>query len=91
MSIVPANQRTVLIANDDTITDLDLNLLVERHESSGALATMMLTHYQSQFGVVEVGDDDFVQSFIEKGLLPVWINAGVYLFDRSIEANRGWS
>jgi NDP-sugar pyrophosphorylase family protein len=45
----------------------------------------MLTRYPSQFGVVEVGDDDLVAGFIEKGMLPIWINAGVYLFDRSIE------
>jgi NDP-sugar pyrophosphorylase family protein len=45
----------------------------------------MLTRYPSQFGVVEVGDGDLIEGFVEKGMLPIWINAGVYLFDRSIE------
>jgi NDP-sugar pyrophosphorylase family protein len=86
MSMVPTEESTVLVANGDTITDLDLALLRERHESTGAMATLMLTGYRSQFGVVEVGDDELVQGFIEKGILPIWINAGVYLFDRLIES-----
>jgi NDP-sugar pyrophosphorylase family protein len=34
---------------------------------------------------VEVGNDDVIVGFVEKGMLPIWINAGVYLFDRAIE------
>jgi NDP-sugar pyrophosphorylase family protein len=83
--MVPPCERTVLVTNGDNITDLDLSLLVQRHESSGAIATMMLTRYPSQFGVVEVGDDNLIKCFKEKGMLPIWINAGVYLFDRAIE------
>jgi NDP-sugar pyrophosphorylase family protein len=86
MSMVPEDESSVLVTNGDNITNLDLSLLLERHESSGALATLMLTPYQSQFGVVEVGDDDVIEGFIEKGLLPIWINAGVYIFARSIES-----
>jgi NDP-sugar pyrophosphorylase family protein len=85
MSMVPREESHVLVTNGDNITDLDLGLLTERHVSAGATATLMLTRYPSQFGVVEVGDDDLVAGFIEKGMLPIWINAGVYLFDRSIE------
>jgi NDP-sugar pyrophosphorylase family protein len=82
---VPADENPVLVTNGDTITDLELSLLMKRHDSTDALATLMLTRYPSQFGVVEVGDDDLVDGFVEKGMLPVWINAGVYLFDRAIE------
>ena len=85
MSLVPADENPILVTNGDTVTDLELSLLMERHDSTGALATLMLTRYPSQFGVVEVGDDDLVDGFVEKGMLPVWINAGVYLFDRAIE------
>ena len=34
----------------------------------------------------ESDDRRMVTRFIEKGSLPFWINAGVYLFDRQIEA-----
>lgn len=85
LSMVPMDEDPVLVTNGDNITDLDLTLLLEKHRTSGALATLMLTGYPSQFGVVEVGDDDWVEGFVEKGMLPIWINAGVYLFDRAIE------
>jgi NDP-sugar pyrophosphorylase family protein len=86
MSLVPLDEYPVLVTNGDNVTDLDLGLLMDRHDSTGALATLMLTRYPSQFGVVEVGDDDLVEGFVEKGMLPIWINAGVYLFDRAIES-----
>ena len=46
---------------------------------------MMLTPFQSQYGVVEVGESDMVTTFVEKGRLPMWINAGIYVFAREIE------
>ncbi len=86
MSLVPVDEGRVLVTNGDNVTDLDLNLLVERHESTGAIATVMLTGYPNQFGVVEVGYDCLIKSFVEKGSLPIWINAGIYVFERTIES-----
>jgi NDP-sugar pyrophosphorylase family protein len=85
LSIVPADQNPVLITNGDNITDLALKTLLDRHSETGAMATMTLTRYPSQYGVVELGDGNLVEGFVEKGLLPVWINTGIYLFDREIE------
>jgi len=85
MAMLPREEGTVLVTNGDNITDLDLNNLKDRHKTTGALATIMLTRYPSQFGVVEVGEGDLIEDFVEKGMLPIWINAGVYLFDRAIE------
>ena len=85
MAMLPREERTVLVTNGDNVTDLDLNHLKDRHKTTGALASLMLTRYPSQFGVVEVGEGDLIEDFVEKGMLPIWINAGVYLFDRAIE------
>jgi NDP-sugar pyrophosphorylase family protein len=46
---------------------------------------MMLVPYPSQYGVVEAGNDQLVTAFVEKGALPFWINAGIYVFDRGIQ------
>jgi NDP-sugar pyrophosphorylase family protein len=86
MSLVPDDEERVLVTNGDNVTDLDLDLLIDRHVSTGAIATVMLTRYPNQFGVVEVGDDDLIEGFVEKGSLPIWINAGIYIFERTIES-----
>jgi NDP-sugar pyrophosphorylase family protein len=86
LSMVPANTKNVLVANGDVITNQPLEPIAELHENSGSMGTMMLVPYPSQYGVVESDDQDIVTQFIEKGNLPFWINAGVYLFDRQIES-----
>ena len=64
------------MTNGDNLTSLRLDDLVSLHFARNAVATMMLTPFQSQYGVVEVGESDMVTSFVEKGRLPLWINAG---------------
>ena len=86
LSMVPANAKNVLVANGDVITNQLLEPIAELHENSGSMGTMMLVPYPNQYGVVESDDQDIVTQFIEKGSLPFWINAGVYLFDRQIES-----
>ena len=86
LSMVPADTENVLVVNGDTITNQPIAPIVELHEKSNAMGTMMLVPYPSQFGVVESNDESVVTQFIEKGRLPFWINAGVYLFDRQIES-----
>jgi NDP-sugar pyrophosphorylase family protein len=86
LSLVPKDAKNVLVANGDIITNQPLAPIADLHEKSGAMGTMMLVPYPSQYGVVESDDQDVVTKFIEKGRLPFWINAGVYLFDRQIES-----
>ena len=76
----------MLVANGDIITNQSLKPMIRLHEQSQAVGTMMLVPYPSQYGVVESNDQNIVTQFIEKGRLPFWINAGVYVFDRSIES-----
>ncbi|MDA1279414.1 MAG: nucleotidyltransferase family protein [Chloroflexi bacterium] len=86
LSSVPEGAAKVLVANGDIITNQPLKPIAELHARSGAMGTMMLVPYLSQYGVVESNDKHIVTRFIEKGRLPFWINAGVYLFDRKIES-----
>ena len=86
LSQVPADAKNVLVANGDVITNQPLAPIAELHEKSSAMGTMMLVPYPNQYGVVESDDQSVVTKFIEKGGLPFWVNAGVYLFDRQIES-----
>lgn len=85
LSQVPGDAGTVLVTNGDNVTDLDLTIMMDIHREADALATMMLVQYPSQYGIVETDDNGMVTQFVEKGRLPFWINAGIYLFERSIE------
>ena len=86
LSTVPDDEELVLVVNGDIVTDQPVADLVSLHRDKNAIATMTVVPYPSQYGIVEVADDGLVTSFVEKGKLPSWINAGVYIFDRSIES-----
>ena len=84
MKILPEGVGTILVTNGDNVTNQPLSELYELHVSLNVVATMMLVPFRSQYGVVEISKSGLVEKFVEKGNLPLWINAGVYLFDRSI-------
>ena len=77
---IPSNESLVVATNGDIITAQPLQPLVEAHQASGALATIMLTPFLSPYGIVNVADDNRIVGFEEKPQLPYWINAGVYVF-----------
>ncbi|MEX0925470.1 MAG: nucleotidyltransferase family protein [Dehalococcoidia bacterium] len=85
LGLVPSSVELVLVTNGDNMTNQPVAELVHLHHGKNALATMMLVPFQSPYGVVEVDNESYVSAFIEKGRLPFWINAGVYVFAREIE------
>jgi len=80
---------TALVANGDCFFEADLNQMLAWHESRKADATILLTKVDdtSRFGSVDTDATGTVRAFTEKGSEgPGWINAGVYLLQRSIIA-----
>ncbi|MCL6641646.1 MAG: hypothetical protein K6T92_09790 [Candidatus Rokubacteria bacterium] len=73
----------VLATNGDVITNLRLGPVLAHHLHSGGLATLVLTPYVSQYGLVEVNAEDRVIAFHEKPTLPYWVNAGIYVLSRA--------
>lgn len=86
MCLVPQDVDDVIVVNGDVLTDQPLAPLVQMKREHGSMAAITLIPYVSQFGVVLVSDDDVVTSFAEKTELPFWINGGIYVLDREIEA-----
>ena len=84
LGMVPGSERTVLALNGDILTTQELGPLVKLHHQRKALATVMLTPYPSAYGVVDVDPSGRVLAFREKGELPYWINAGIYVLDTAI-------
>jgi NDP-sugar pyrophosphorylase family protein len=76
----------VYALNGDELVDVDLAGLLEAHRTGGAVATITVARPKSQFGLVDVDDDDVVRGFEEAGRVPYWVNCGNYvLSEEAIE------
>jgi NDP-sugar pyrophosphorylase family protein len=71
----------VFAMNGDELLDVDLNALLARHRERRPAATITLVPLRSQFGVVDLDDDDVVTGFREAPSLPYWVNVGLYVLD----------
>ena len=67
--------------NGDELHDVDLDALLDAHRERGAAATIVVAPLISQFGVVELAENDRVAGFREAPRLPHWVNAGIYVLD----------
>jgi NDP-sugar pyrophosphorylase family protein len=69
----------VFALNGDELVDVDFSGLLATHRATDALATIAVAQPKSQFGVVDVGDDDVVHGFREGGRVSFWVNCGNYV------------
>lgn len=86
---------TFFVFNGDVLTDIDLSAMIRFHKARGAKITVALVPVENPaaYGLVLTDAQGRIRQFIEKPkeLLPEWgkkfyINAGIYLFDRSVLA-----
>jgi len=68
----------VLALNGDELVAVDFAALLQRHRAAGGLATVSVARPKSQFGLVDVDENDVVRGFEEAGLVPYWVNCGIY-------------
>jgi len=79
-------QGDVYALNGDELVDVDFAGLLEAHRKGGALATITVARPKSQFGLVDVDDENVVRGFEEAGRVPYWVNCGNYvLSEEAIE------
>jgi NDP-sugar pyrophosphorylase family protein len=69
----------VFALNGDELVAVDFDALLDKHRATGALATITVARPKSQFGMVEVDDADVVHGFNEAGVVPYWVNCGIYV------------
>ena len=78
---------TTIVFNGDVLTEIDLGAVVERHRSSRATATIVLTpvNNPSAYGLVETDSQGNVSRFLEKPdpneITCDTINAGIYVLE----------
>ncbi len=68
----------------DGIADVDIDALVDYHESHGKIATMTTVQPLSRFGVLDLAADGSVKRFKEKPQVEGWINIGYFIFEPEI-------
>jgi NDP-sugar pyrophosphorylase family protein len=76
----------VLALNGDELVDVDFGALLAAHRAGGAAATITVAQPKSQFGLVQVDDDDVVRGFEEAGRVPYWVNCGNYVLSEEVIA-----
>ena len=69
----------VLALNGDELVDVDFAALLSAHRAGGASATITVARPKSQFGLVDIDDDDVVHGFREGGRVDFWVNCGNYV------------
>ena len=69
----------------DGVSDVDIPKLVEFHKSHGKIATITAVQPGNKFGVLDIGDNQVIQKFTEKGKEEGgWINAGFMVLGSEI-------
>jgi NDP-sugar pyrophosphorylase family protein len=78
---------TVLVLNGDSYCAVDFVAFRNYHERTAAQVSLVLARASgaSRYGSVYAGNDGRVERFAEKSALSTgWINAGIYLLERSL-------
>lgn len=75
----------LIVMNCDVLTNVDFRGLLDFHNKYKASATMCVReyHYQVPYGVI-AGDGRRVVNMIEKPTKSEFVNAGIYVLDRSV-------
>lgn len=75
-----------LVMNGDVLTSLDFAALVQRHQASGAAATIATHQRQQQinYGIIESDDADRVTAYIEKPQHHYQVSMGVYVLTPAV-------
>lgn len=73
----------VLAMNGDELVDVDFGALLDRHRATGATATLTVAQPPSQFGQVDLTEDDVVTGFHEVARVPYWVNCGIYVLSEA--------
>ena len=70
--------------NGDELVDVDFTALLDQHWATGAAATVTVARPPSQFGQVDLTDDDIVTGFHEVSRVPYWVNCGIYVLSAAV-------
>ncbi len=78
------SQEDIAVANGDLVLDFDFRQMLEWHNATHPIVTILVVPYRSPYGVVEIDKLRTVRKFEEKPeFKDVWINGGFYIINPS--------
>ncbi|MDC3207066.1 glucose-1-phosphate cytidylyltransferase [Pelagibacteraceae bacterium] len=79
------NDENFLMTYGDGLSNINLNKLIKFHKTNKSIATITGIEQNSRFGVIKVGKNNKVKSFLEKPLYHnSLINGGFFMFNKKI-------
>lgn len=72
------------VAYGDDLSDINLKNLLECHKDKNTLVTLTAIKPYSQFGILQLAENNTVTGFKEKPRLDHWINGGFFVFNKKI-------
>lgn len=65
----------------DSLADVDVTGLLEKHQQRGVASTVTLAHPTSRFGVANLDSSGLVRGFREKPVLEEFVSIGFFVFE----------
>lgn len=78
------NSEDFIFTYGDGLADIDLKALLNLHSKKKSFCTISTFRPRCQYGVIDVSEDGYIESFIEKPLLNVWSNCGYMVMSHEI-------
>jgi glucose-1-phosphate cytidylyltransferase len=78
------DEDSFMVTYGDGLADIDLQALVNFHQTHGRLATVGTARPFSRFGVLELEGEGKVLKFKEKPQIDGWISIGFFVFNRRV-------
>jgi glucose-1-phosphate cytidylyltransferase len=73
-----------MVTYGDGLANVDIDRLLDFHHGHGKKATLTTVRPTSRYGVIGLDRRGGVEKFNEKPVLDSWINAGFFVFHRSV-------
>ena len=68
----------------DGVSDINIKELIDYHKKHEKTATMTCINLRSNFGLVDINNNNIVTGFEEKPFMTMWINGGFFVFNKKI-------
>lgn len=78
------DQETFFCTYGDGVSDVDIRSVYAQHRRREAVGTLVGVHPPATFGIIEADAKGTIQSFLEKPVLPGFVNGGFFCFTQEI-------